>query len=102
MAGGTATGTDGTHPFDRFARLRLAAGSLAIFAHVGAVSSIASILVNFLESEHSLGIARHQAAQLVTIYWGGALLGRFIGAAWLAPDRRRPSAMPPSRGPAPQ
>lgn len=78
-----ATSSGGHALLDAFAKRRLAAGVLAIFVHIGAVTCVASVLVNFLESPAGLGVSRQHAAQLVAVYWGGALLGRFAGAAWL-------------------
>lgn len=55
-------------------------GALAIFVYVGAEVSIGSFLVNFL-SEQGEHLDEVQAAHYVSYYWGGAMLGRFIGAA---------------------
>ena len=55
-------------------------GALAIFVYVGAEVSIGSFLVNFL-SEQGAHLDEVQAAHYVSYYWGGAMLGRFIGAA---------------------
>lgn len=76
--------TQGSAPLDAAARRRLAAGVVGIFLHIGAVASIASVLVNFLESDAGLAVTRQQAANLVAAYWAGAMLGRFAGAAWLS------------------
>lgn len=52
-------------------------GVIGIFAYVGAEVSIGSFLVNYvMEISH---IAETQAAPLVALYWGGAMVGRFIG-----------------------
>ena len=73
----------GHYTLDQFAKRRLVAGSLAIFAYVGAEVSIASTLVNFLESESVAGLSREQGARVVAFYWGGALAGRFLSVPLL-------------------
>ncbi|SHF37713.1 MFS transporter, FHS family, L-fucose permease [Microbulbifer donghaiensis] len=55
-------------------------GALAIFLYVGAEVSIGSFLVNFLSEDSIAGITEQQAAFYVSLYWGGAMVGRFIGA----------------------
>ncbi|MBL8538679.1 MAG: sugar MFS transporter [Hyphomonadaceae bacterium] len=60
---------------------RLLFGVIAIFAYVGAEVSIGSVLVNYLSAPERLGASEQQAGQLVSLYWGGAMVGRFIGAA---------------------
>ncbi|GMG87949.1 sugar MFS transporter [Biformimicrobium ophioploci] len=58
----------------------LVLGAVAIFLYVGAEVSIGSFLVNFLSQESIAGITEQQAAFYVSLYWGGAMVGRFIGA----------------------
>ncbi|AOS97149.1 L-fucose-proton symporter [Microbulbifer aggregans] len=55
-------------------------GAIAIFVYVGAEVSIGSFLVNFLSEDSIAGITEKQAAFYVSLYWGGAMVGRFIGA----------------------
>ncbi|GAB3114024.1 sugar MFS transporter [Aestuariicella hydrocarbonica] len=59
---------------------RLLLGALAIFTYVGAEVSIGSVLVNFISGELGMGFSESQAAWYVSFYWGGAMVGRFIGA----------------------
>lgn len=59
----------------------LALGAVAIFLYVGAEVSIGSFLVNFLGESHIAGLAEADAAKYITYYWGGAMVGRFIGSA---------------------
>ena len=59
-------------------RPRLALGVVCIFLYVGAEVSIGSLLANYLM--HVLSVTPLQAGQMVSLYWGGAMLGRFIGA----------------------
>ncbi len=58
-------------------------GALGIFAYVGAEVSIGSFLVNYLGLPNIAGIAAITAAGYVSFYWGGAMAGRFLGAALL-------------------
>lgn len=56
-------------------------GTLGIFLYVGAEVSIGSFLVNFLHLPEIADLPENQAAHYVSFYWGGAMLGRFIGSA---------------------
>ena len=62
---------------------RLAFGMLSIFIYVGAEVSIGSVMTNYLMMPHTLGLAAQQAGRLVSFYWGGAMIGRFVGAGVL-------------------
>ena len=58
----------------------LVLGALAIFFYVGSEVSIGSFLISFL-GETSIGnLSVQDAGRYVSFYWGGAMLGRFIGA----------------------
>jgi FHS family L-fucose permease-like MFS transporter len=59
----------------------LVLGAVAIFLYVGGEVSIGSFLVNFLGEQQIAGLAPAVAAAYVSLYWGGALVGRFIGFA---------------------
>ena len=59
----------------------LVLGALGIFVYVGAEVSIGSFLVNFFSDENIAGLEEVQAAKYVGLYWGGAMVGRFVGAA---------------------
>lgn len=59
---------------------RLMLGALAIFTYVGAEVSIGSVLANYMMQASVLGIAAARAGQLVSVYWGGAMVGRFAGS----------------------
>jgi FHS family L-fucose permease-like MFS transporter len=59
----------------------LVLGAVAIFLYVGGEVSIGSFLVNFLGEPNVAGMPAAQAASYVSVYWGGALIGRFIGFA---------------------
>jgi FHS family L-fucose permease-like MFS transporter len=64
-----------------FRHLRL--GALAIFFYVGAEVAIGSILINFLGQPSMGSIAPAAAAGYVSLYWGGAMVGRLIGSVAL-------------------
>ena len=59
----------------------LTLGAVGIFMYVGAEVAIGSFLVSFLAQENIAGLKEHVAAHYITYYWGGAMVGRFIGAA---------------------
>ena len=59
----------------------LVLGAIGIFVYVGAEVSIGSFLVNFLGEPDIAGLAEADAAHYVAYYWGGAMVGRFIGSA---------------------
>jgi len=58
-------------------------GAIAIFVYVGAEVSIGSFLVNYFNQPDIGGLSVRAAADLVPFYWGGAMIGRFIGSAVL-------------------
>ena len=58
-------------------------GGLAIFIYVGAEVTIGGLLTNFLASPTILDIPEADAGRRVSLYWGGAMVGRFIGALLL-------------------
>jgi len=58
-------------------------GAIAIFVYVGAEVSIGSFLVNYFGQPEIGGLTEKVAASFVAFYWGGAMVGRFIGSALL-------------------
>lgn len=58
-------------------------GAIAIFVYVGAEVSIGSFLVNYFGQPEIGGLPEKVAASFVAFYWGGAMVGRFIGSALL-------------------
>jgi len=50
---------------------------------VGAEVSIGSFLVNYLTPPEIAGLSVTTAAGFVSFYWGGAMIGRFLGAGLL-------------------
>jgi len=65
----------------KHANLRL--GALGIFAYVGAEVSIGSFLVLYFGLPEVAGLPAQSAAGYVSFYWGGAMIGRFLGAGIL-------------------
>jgi MFS transporter, FHS family, L-fucose permease len=61
----------------------LVLGALAIFLYVGAEVSIGSFLVNYLGQPYIGNLPMKVAAGYVSLYWGGAMIGRFVGSALL-------------------
>jgi FHS family L-fucose permease-like MFS transporter len=59
----------------------LVLGALAIFLYVGAEVSIGSFLVSLMHEPQIAGLEPHVAGRYLSLYWGGAMVGRFIGAA---------------------
>jgi FHS family L-fucose permease-like MFS transporter len=59
-------------------------GVLGIFFYVGAEVSIGSFLVNYIAEPNIGHMSEQEAAHYVSLYWGGAMVGRFIGSALLA------------------
>ncbi len=70
---------------------RLVLGALAIFLYVGGEVAIGSFMVNFLGEANVAGLAEQQAGRYVSFYWGGAMLGRFVGAALM--QKLRPAGV---------
>jgi MFS transporter, FHS family, L-fucose permease len=58
-------------------------GAGAIFLYVGAEVSIGSTLINFLHQPDVLGVSLERAGKLLSLYWLGAMVGRFAGSALL-------------------
>jgi FHS family L-fucose permease-like MFS transporter len=58
-------------------------GAIGIFVYVGAEVSIGSFLVNYFSQPDIAGLTEKLAASFVAFYWGGAMLGRFIGSNFL-------------------
>ena len=61
----------------------LVLGAVAIFVYVGAEVAIGSVLVNYFKEPYIGGLPEAQGAKYVSFYWGGAMVGRFIGTLTL-------------------
>jgi MFS transporter, FHS family, L-fucose permease len=71
------------HAFNLLRDRRFGFGALCIFLYVGAEVSIGSLIVNYLMQSNVWGIAAEEAGKHVPYYWGGAMLGRFVGSGLL-------------------
>lgn len=65
--------------FTLLRRPRFALGAACIFLYVGAEVSIGSLIVTYLMQGNVWGTTDVEAGNHVFYYWGGALVGRFIG-----------------------
>ena len=66
--------------FDLLKRPRFGFGALCIFLYVGAEVSIGSLVVNYLMQPGVMALEEQAAGKLIGLYWGGAMVGRFIGS----------------------
>jgi FHS family L-fucose permease-like MFS transporter len=58
-------------------------GGAAIFLYVGAEVAIGSAMTNFLHEPDMLNVSLEEAGKMVSLYWGGAMVGRLIGSGLL-------------------
>ena len=68
----------------------LLGGAVGIFTYVGAEVAIGSLLVNYMGLPQIAGLRESTAANFLMVYWGGAMLGRFLGSAVLQKIRTGP------------
>ena len=61
----------------------LVLGAVGIFMYVGAEVCIGSFLINFLTEPKVAGLSIVEAGKYASFYWGGAMVGRFLGAAMM-------------------
>jgi FHS family L-fucose permease-like MFS transporter len=66
----------------KFPQLRY--GILAIFFYVGAEVVIGSLLISFFGLDQIAGLSENEAKTYLSLYWGGAMIGRFSGAVMLS------------------
>ena len=71
---------DGKHSVWQYRHLVF--GAAGIFCYVGAEVSIGSLLVSVLG--YLKGMDHSSAAKYLSFYWGGAMVGRFLGSAIMA------------------
>ncbi len=62
-------------------------GMGAIFCYVGAEVAIGSILISFFMLDEIAGLSEEQGSLYVAVYWGGLMIGRFLGAISLSEIR---------------
>jgi len=58
-------------------------GAVGIFVYVGGEVAIGSFLTNYLNRPEIGNLSLKDAADMLKYYWGGAMVGRFIGSALL-------------------
>ncbi len=75
--------SSGLAGFDLLKRPRFGFGALCIFLYVGAEVAIGSVVINYLMLDDVLGEPENVIGWMVSLYWGGAMVGRFIGSALL-------------------
>ncbi len=63
-------------------------GVIAIFMYVGGEVSVGSAIINFLGQPTVAGLSELEASKYVSIYWGGLMIGRFMGAVELSEMKR--------------
>lgn len=71
-------------------RASLLWGVGAIFLYVGGEVAIGSFLINALASPAVAGLSEQVAGGYLSLYWGGAMVGRFFGAAVMRHIRSAP------------
>lgn len=64
-------------------------GIIAIFMYVGGEVSVGSAIINFLGQPTIAGLSELEASKYVSLYWGGMLIGRFMGAVELSEMKPR-------------
>ena len=69
---------------DLLRRPRFSFGALGIFLYVGAEVSIGSLIVAYVQQRSALSLGAAAAGSFIPYYWGGALIGRFVGSAALS------------------
>jgi len=83
IAGEESKVAAGRAPRSIWKHSRLLLAAIAIFTYVGGEVAIGSFLVNYLSQPDIANLAQKTAAGYVSFYWGGAMIGRFIGSALL-------------------
>jgi FHS family L-fucose permease-like MFS transporter len=63
-------------------------GMIAIFMYVGGEISVGSAIINFLGTEKLGSIPKEAASGYLAFYWGGLMIGRFMGAFALSDMRK--------------
>ncbi|MGH8023564.1 MAG: MFS transporter, partial [Limisphaerales bacterium] len=63
-------------------------GVIAIFMYVGGEVSIGSSIINFLGQKNVASMSAIEAKNYVALFWGGMLIGRFMGAIELSEMRK--------------
>jgi len=61
--------------------------------YVGGEVAVGSAIINFVGQPHIAGLSELEASKYVSLYWGGMLIGRFMGAVELSDLSRRRKQM---------
>jgi FHS family L-fucose permease-like MFS transporter len=77
---GAVSAAGDEHHASAWSYRHLVLGAVGIFVYVGAEVAIGSFLVNYFKEPYIGGLPEAQGAKLVSWYWFGAMLGRFVGA----------------------
>jgi FHS family L-fucose permease-like MFS transporter len=83
----SAGGSYDAHHQSAWKYRHLVLGAVGIFLYVGAEVSIGSFLVNYLNQDFIAGLPAADAGKYVSLYWGGAMVGRFFGSITLGGRR---------------
>ncbi|MBV1911551.1 MAG: sugar MFS transporter [Kangiellaceae bacterium] len=75
-----STKSDVTQQGSAWQHKHLVLGAIGIFVYVGAEVGIGSFIVSFLSLDSVASINEASASQYIGYYFGGAMVGRFIGA----------------------
>ena len=59
-------------------------GVVGIFMYVGGEVAVGSSIINFLGQPNIAGLTALEASKYVSLFWGGMLVGRFMGAVELS------------------
>jgi FHS family L-fucose permease-like MFS transporter len=62
-------------------------GMIATFMYVGGEVTVGSLIINFLAQPQIAGLDHAAASPYVSYYWGGVMIGRFMGAFALSDIR---------------
>ena len=63
---------------------QLVFGMVAIFMYVGSEVSIGSMMISYFGLPEIGGLTATEASRFVAFYWGGQMIGRFLGAVSLS------------------
>jgi len=72
-----------TEKANAFRYPQLRRGMVAIFCYVGAEVAIGSLIISFLGLGSVMGLSEDGSKHYLSLYWGGAMTGRFLGAVAL-------------------
>lgn len=83
LKGETHEASTGLAGLDLLGRRRFGLGAACIFLYVGAEVAIGSLIINYLSEARVFGQPESVIGWMIGLYWGGAMVGRFIGSAVL-------------------